>query len=95
MNIRVNTVLPGWWLSEMTGEPCASGALRFRPGPYKSVLRTPFPQPAEPHEILGPILLLSSAAGAFIHGAVFPIEGGLSMAIGVNDGLHMPEDSYT
>ncbi|KAJ5733968.1 hypothetical protein N7493_002754 [Penicillium malachiteum] len=45
-------------------------------------------------EIVGPCLMLSSKAGGYMNGGHLLVDGGRAMGASINDGLHMPEDTY-
>lgn len=72
--IRVNTLAPSFFLSEMT-EPL----LADERGAKKVMSRTPLGRIGEPEELLGPLLLLASDAGSYITGVTLPVDGGWSM----------------
>jgi NAD(P)-dependent dehydrogenase (short-subunit alcohol dehydrogenase family) len=71
-DVRVNTLAPGWFRSEMTegtmfGDEGAERWMRQR---------TPMGRGGEEHELDGALLFLASAASSFVTGAVLPIDGG-------------------
>lgn len=70
--VRVNTIAPGWFRSEMTEERMF--------GDERSMQwvrqRTPMGRAGDEHELDGALLLLSSDASSFITGAVLPVDGG-------------------
>ena len=45
--------------------------------------RTPLRRFGDPAELLGPVILLLSDAGSFLHGATIPIDGGFAICCGV------------
>jgi NAD(P)-dependent dehydrogenase (short-subunit alcohol dehydrogenase family) len=70
--VRVNTLAPGWFRSEMTegtmfGDEGAERWMRQR---------TPMGRGGEEHELDGALLFLASAASSFVTGAVLPVDGG-------------------
>lgn len=84
LNIRVNAIAPGFFLTEQnrflltdetTGELSARG---------RSIIEhTPLGRFGEPRDLVGVCLCLVSEAGSFITGTVVPIDGGFSAYSGV------------
>ncbi len=72
--IRVNAVSPGWFSSRMSDDILG--------GPGGEILRqkNPMRRFAESKDFHGVLLLLASDAGAYINGAVIPVDGGQSLA---------------
>jgi NAD(P)-dependent dehydrogenase (short-subunit alcohol dehydrogenase family) len=69
--IRVNAIAPGWVVTEMTEEwlPTEKG--------QETVKRTtPLGRPATAAEVMYAALFLASPAGAYITGALIPVDGG-------------------
>jgi NAD(P)-dependent dehydrogenase (short-subunit alcohol dehydrogenase family) len=68
--IRVNTLAPGWFASEMTGplvdDPRIAGSAALG-------------RIGRPEELDGPLLLLASDAGSYITGTTLTVDGGWSM----------------
>jgi NAD(P)-dependent dehydrogenase (short-subunit alcohol dehydrogenase family) len=83
-HIRVNTIAPGFFLTEqnrflLTDKD--SGELSSR---GKSILaHTPMNRFGTPEDLLGATLWLVSPAAAFVTGAMIPIDGGFSAFSGV------------
>ena len=70
--VRVNTLAPGWFHSEMT-EGSMFGDERSERWMFQ---RTPMGRGGEPHELDGALLFLASDASTFVTGAVLPVDGG-------------------
>jgi len=69
--IRVNTLCPGWFPSEMTeGMDTDEGSQRF------ITTNSPIPRMGELHELDGALLLLASPAGSFLTGQSIIVDGG-------------------
>ena len=72
--IRVNTVAPGWVLTDMTRHvfdgPDAAAAVR----------PIPLGRPATPEEIAGPVAFLASDLASYVWGTVLAVNGGAVMA---------------
>jgi NAD(P)-dependent dehydrogenase (short-subunit alcohol dehydrogenase family) len=72
--IRVNTLAPGFFVSEMTAP-----LLETQAGIDKVLSRTPMGRVGEVDELLGALLLLVSDAGSYITGVTLPVDGGWTM----------------
>jgi len=73
-HIQVNAILPGWYLTQMTGHlqnmPLADYVRR----------KTPAGRWGNPQDLVGLAILLASGASDFITGAAIPVDGGYSVA---------------
>jgi 2-deoxy-D-gluconate 3-dehydrogenase len=71
LGINVNAVAPSYFTTELTG------AIRENEERSTALLaRIPAGRYGEPEDLKGAVVLLSSAAGDFIHGSVLPVDGG-------------------
>ncbi|HSF94123.1 MAG TPA: SDR family oxidoreductase [Thermohalobaculum sp.] len=70
-NIRVNSVAPGYFASEMVGELSDEATRRIQ-------RRTPLGRLATPAEIAEAVYFLASEKGSFITGQVLVVDGGLT-----------------
>lgn len=68
--IRVNTIAPGWIMSEMTTEYLHS------PDGIANTTSLPLGRHGEPEDLDGPFLLLASDAGRHMTGATIVVDGG-------------------
>ncbi|MBK6597703.1 MAG: SDR family oxidoreductase [Proteobacteria bacterium] len=73
--IRVNSIAPGWCVTEMNDEFFASDAGKALAN------RSPSGRTGELHELVGPVLLLASDAGSYINGVVLPVDGAHTVAL--------------
>ena len=73
-NIQVNAILPGWYLTEMTGH------LKNLPLAEYVRRKTPAGRWGDPKDLVGVAILLASAASDFMTGAAIPVDGGYSVA---------------
>jgi hypothetical protein len=70
--VRVNTIAPGWFFSEMTEERMFGDERSMR----WVHQRTPMGRAGNEHELDGALLFLASDASSFVTGAVLPVDGG-------------------
>ena len=71
-NIRVNALAPGFFPSKMTAGTIAEHEADF-------LNQTPLGKLGGPHDLKGPALLLTSAAGGHITGQVLVVDGGATI----------------
>jgi NAD(P)-dependent dehydrogenase (short-subunit alcohol dehydrogenase family) len=74
--IRVNAIAPGYFATEINASFLESEAGR------RLLSRVPMGRAGELCELDGPLLLLSSGAGAFMTGSVITVDGGHLLAMG-------------
>jgi NAD(P)-dependent dehydrogenase (short-subunit alcohol dehydrogenase family) len=94
MKIRVNTICPGIFPSEMTGTTSGSYTYDMPDAPTKAALRStmrglwlPYvryqtltaERPGKPEEIVAPIIMLSSRGGMYMNNAHLTVDGGRLM----------------
>ena len=72
--IRVNTVAPGWVLTDMTRHVFDG------PGAAEALRPIPLGRPAMPEEIAGPVAFLASDLASYVWGEVLCVNGGAVMA---------------
>ena len=69
--INVNAIAPGYMATEVTA------AIRADPARSRAVLgRIPAGRWGEPADLKGAVVFLASAAAAYLHGAIVPVDGG-------------------
>ncbi|WWC63783.1 uncharacterized protein I303_106388 [Kwoniella dejecticola CBS 10117] len=95
MKIRVNTICPGIFPSEMTGSTAGKHSYNINHQAEKAAMRCTAGRPGRPEEMVAPVLLLSSAGGGYMNHALLTVDGGRLMGASINDGIRMPEDTYT
>ena len=68
-NIRVNAIAPGYFRTEINEEflDTDEGQTHLK--------KTPMRRSGHIEEIVGPVVMLVSAAGSFVNGAVLPVDG--------------------
>lgn len=74
-SIRVNALAPGWFRTELNEDFFASDA------GADYVRRMPAKRLGSLEELVGPVILLASAAGSFVNGSVLVVDGALNAVI--------------
>jgi gluconate 5-dehydrogenase len=74
-NVRVNAIVPGWVDAGMAKRVLGADAQRMQ----RVLERTPMGRLATPDEIGWAAVYLASPAGAFVSGAMIPVDGGASV----------------
>lgn len=77
--VRVNSIAPGWFPSEMTDVPLSVPPLRERIEGQTALRRV-----GTPKELAGALLLLASDAGSYMTGTVISVDGGQSASFGTS-----------
>jgi len=75
--VRVNSVAPGWVLTE------AFTKLGFPLDEYRN--RVPMKRLGHPDDIAGPVLFLASDASSWVTGVTIPVDGGITSYVGPGD----------
>ncbi len=75
--VRVNSIAPGWFPSEMT-EPFFAAPAFFE----RIKGQSPMGRVGDPSELAGALLLLASNASSFMTGHTLVVDGGYSASIG-------------
>ena len=73
--IRVNALAPGYIYTEMNDGFLGSDAGQ------KLLSKVPMARAGQPHELDGPLLLLSSDLGSYMTGSVIAVDGGSLLAL--------------
>ncbi len=69
--VRVNSLAPAWFPTEMTDEMFADDNAQ-----QWMASRTPMGRPGELHELVGPLLFLASDASSYVTGHTLAVDGG-------------------
>jgi NAD(P)-dependent dehydrogenase (short-subunit alcohol dehydrogenase family) len=81
-------------MTGVSAKPDLSDLIESNPQAAKAVARSPSGRAGAETEIVGPCLLLASAAGGYMNNARLTIDGGRLMAAGSNDGVQMEDWTY-
>jgi len=83
-DIRVNEIAPGFLDTTQNHRLLFEADDRTLTPRGESIIRhTPLGRFGDPSELLGPIILLISRAGSFLHGCTIPVDGGFAIYSGV------------
>ncbi len=84
VNIRVNAIAPGFFLTEQNRSLLTNDDGSFNTRAEKILNHTPMGRFGEPEELLGTLLwLIDEKASSFVNGVVIPVDGGFSAYSGV------------
>lgn len=84
VNIRVNAIAPGFFLTEQNRSLLTNNDGSFNTRAEKILNHTPMGRFGEPEELLGTLLwLIDEKASSFVNGVVIPVDGGFSAYSGV------------
>ena len=84
VNIRVNAIAPGFFLTEQNRTLLTNKDGSFNTRAKKILNNTPMGRFGKPEELLGTILwLIDGKASGFVNGVVIPVDGGFSAYSGV------------
>lgn len=75
MNIRVNALPPGWFLTELTNDFVGT------PEGRKYLRSTPAGRTGNVDEMMGPAIFLASEASSFVNGTIIPVDGAHGIAL--------------
>ena len=74
-NIRVNSVAPGWFRTELSEQSLDS------PSGQDYIKRMPARRLGELSELVGPVVFLASEAASFVNAAILTVDGALNAVI--------------
>ena len=80
--ITTNAIAPGFFPSKL-----ANGLIEILGGEQEMGSKNPRRRLGRPEDIEGVVVFLSSNAGAYINGAVIPVDGGAHLTASVNTKL--------
>ncbi|MFO7637549.1 MAG: SDR family oxidoreductase [Clostridia bacterium] len=84
VNIRVNAIAPGFFMTEQNRSLLLNEDGSYTPRAYKIISQTPMERFGEPTELIGTLLWLADEkASGFVNGAVIPVDGGFAAYSGV------------
>ena len=74
-NIRVNAIAPGWFKTEL------NDAFFESPAGLERISQIPARRLGKLEELVGPVIMLASDAGAFMNGSVVVVDGALNALV--------------
>ncbi|MFX1419877.1 MAG: SDR family oxidoreductase [Promethearchaeota archaeon] len=84
VNIRVNAIAPGFFLTEQNRQLLTNNDGSFNARAEKIISHTPMGRFGKPEELIGTLLwLIDENASGFVNGVVIPVDGGFSAYSGV------------
>ena len=84
VNIRVNAIAPGFFLTQQNRTLLTNKDGSFNSRAQKILKHTPVGRFGKPEDLLGTLLwLIDNKASSFVNGAVIPVDGGFSAYSGV------------
>ena len=84
VNIRVNAIAPGFFLTDQNRSLLTNSDGTYTPRAEKILEQTPMGRFGAPEELLGTLLWLADEKkSGFVNGAVIPVDGGFSAYSGV------------
>lgn len=84
VNIRVNAIAPGFFVTKQNEALLLNDNNEFTPRAQKIITQTPMGRFGKSEELVGALLfLISNESASFINGVVLPIDGGFSAFSGV------------
>ena len=84
VNIRVNAIAPGFFLTDQNRSLLTNPDGSFTPRAEKILSQTPMGRFGKADELIGTLLwLVDSGASGFVNGTVIPVDGGFSAYSGV------------
>jgi len=84
VNIRVNAIAPGFFVTKQNEALLLDDNNEFTPRAHKIITQTPMGRFGKSEELIGALLfLISEESASFINGVVLPIDGGFSAYSGV------------
>jgi NAD(P)-dependent dehydrogenase (short-subunit alcohol dehydrogenase family) len=84
VNIRINAIAPGFFLTEQNRTLLLNEDGTFKARAEKIINHTPMRRFGQPEELIGTLLwLIDEKASSFVNGVVIPVDGGFSAYSGV------------
>jgi len=83
VNIRVNALAPGFFITDQNRSLLTDGKGGLTPRGDRIITHTPLRRFGEPEDLTGTLLWLVSEGSAFVTGVVVPVDGGFSAFSGI------------